>query len=584
MTPDQISFMTSYPYKPRVCVWELTLSCNLRCGHCGSRAGIPRDNELSTEQCLEVVNDLADMGCELITLSGGEPTMHPGWATIAREIRRRGMIPNMVTNGVNCTEEMAAEFVACGLSNVAVSVDGTESIHEQIRGKNPWDKPMTAIRNIQKAGLPVTIMTTINQLNLPHLEAIYDICVNLGVSRWRLQLGKPMGNLEDHEDWVIRPEEILYVLPRLHRLADRGPVTVGIGDSIGFHSVYDIPLRSTSWRGKKQVWAGCQAGMQAIGIESDGGVKGCLSMQDGLCGPSTFTEGNLLDRSLFDIWTDPNSFAYNRKFKVEDLTGACSTCAHGNTCRGGAHCVSIAVNGLTTENTYCYYMQAQRARTKTLGKLKYSVATAAALVMAGLTSNGCFIVSEPDYGVEPNCDAYDCGDPNLPSDIREECCSNLDYGVEPNCYDYSCSDLSIPENLYYECCDSMDYGVEPPICENVDCNDPDTQQWISDICCASLEYGVEPTCDNVNCSDPDLDPVIYNDCCTNMDYGVEPICDIVDCADPDLDPDLYNECCAAPEYGVDPCEGFCCDCDYGASPDLYELCCTKDDPSDKKDE
>ena len=519
LTTEQKEFMKTFPHKPRMCVWELTLRCNLRCGHCGSRAGLPREHEMSTEECLGVVEDLAGLGCEVITLSGGEPTLHPGWPEIARAVRAHGMIPNMVTNGIQCDEAQSRTMKQVGLSNVAVSLDGTRDVHEAVRGKGTFERTVQAIANLRSVKMPVTVMTTINRMNLQELEAIYDVCVSLGVDRWRLQLGKPMGNLEDREDWVIEPRELLYLLPRLHRLAERGPVRVGIGDSIGFHSVYDIPLRATSWKGTPQRWAGCQAGLLGIGIESDGGVKGCLSMQAGCDGPDTFREGSIRERSLFEIWTDPTLFAYNRHFSPADLTGACATCAHARSCRGGAHCVSIAVNGTTTENPYCYYMLAEKARKSPLGRMKYQVAAAAALMFAG-AGVSCFPpVIEADYGMDP-CANVDCGDPELSKEKFDQCCNNMDYGDEPTCEDYACSDPNMPG-------------------------------WL------------------------------YEECCNNMDYGDEPVCEDVDCADPELDPEVFDQCCINMDYGEDPCADVCCECDYGFIPeDIWELCCT-DPPPEK---
>ncbi len=58
---------------PRFCVWELTLLCNMRCLHCGSHAGTPREDELGLDDCFRVADQLADMGCQKVTLSGGEP-------------------------------------------------------------------------------------------------------------------------------------------------------------------------------------------------------------------------------------------------------------------------------------------------------------------------------------------------------------------------------------------------------------------------------------------------------------------------------------------------------------------------------
>src|SRR5665213_1978905 len=64
-------------------VWEITLACNLKCGHCGSRAGKRRANELSTSECLDVVRQLAAAGTREITLIGGEAYLRRDWLEIA---------------------------------------------------------------------------------------------------------------------------------------------------------------------------------------------------------------------------------------------------------------------------------------------------------------------------------------------------------------------------------------------------------------------------------------------------------------------------------------------------------------------
>lgn len=59
-------------YYPRQAVWEMTLKCNMNCRHCGSRAGKQRENELTLDECLDIAQQLIDMGLEYITLIGGE--------------------------------------------------------------------------------------------------------------------------------------------------------------------------------------------------------------------------------------------------------------------------------------------------------------------------------------------------------------------------------------------------------------------------------------------------------------------------------------------------------------------------------
>ena len=56
-----------------------------------------------------------------------------------------------------------------------------------------------------------------------------------------------------------------------------------------------------------RVWKGCVAGLSGVGLTSDGGVLGCLSL---VTHGERFLEGNVRRRSLTEIWRDPDSFAY----------------------------------------------------------------------------------------------------------------------------------------------------------------------------------------------------------------------------------------------------------------------------------
>jgi radical SAM protein with 4Fe4S-binding SPASM domain len=94
-------------------------------------------------------------------------------------------------------------------------------------------------------------------------------------------------------------------------------------------------------------WIGCQAGLTALGIQSDGGVKGCLSL------PDSFIEGNIRQRSLIDIWKDPALFSYNRAFNLDDLENQCKVCKHSKKCKGGCVTVSSTLTGKNHCNPYC---------------------------------------------------------------------------------------------------------------------------------------------------------------------------------------------------------------------------------------
>ena len=130
---NMIKLLEKYGYLPRIAVWELTLRCNLNCRHCGSRAGRARDDELGLNEALTLADDLAEMGCQFLTLSGGEPLLRKDWPIIAQRLIERGVTVGMVTNGILWNDAQADLVRTVGLETVAFSVDGFQESHEYQR-------------------------------------------------------------------------------------------------------------------------------------------------------------------------------------------------------------------------------------------------------------------------------------------------------------------------------------------------------------------------------------------------------------------------------------------------------------------
>src|SRR4051812_28331562 len=83
--------------RPIYAVWEVTLACDLACRHCGSRAGRARPDELTSDECFDLVDQLAELGCREVILIGGEAYLRDDCWDIVRRIRARGMQPLMTT-------------------------------------------------------------------------------------------------------------------------------------------------------------------------------------------------------------------------------------------------------------------------------------------------------------------------------------------------------------------------------------------------------------------------------------------------------------------------------------------------------
>ena len=136
-------------------VWEITLKCNLACQHCGSRAGQTRSHELSTEEALDLVRQLAEVGIKEVTLIGGEAFLRPDWLDIARAITDAGMICGVTTGGYGITLDTAQKMKDAGIKVVSVSVDGLEATHDRLRGKaGSWQWAFRTMGHLKQAGIP----------------------------------------------------------------------------------------------------------------------------------------------------------------------------------------------------------------------------------------------------------------------------------------------------------------------------------------------------------------------------------------------------------------------------------------------
>ncbi|MGD0838886.1 MAG: radical SAM protein, partial [Polyangia bacterium] len=147
----------SWPLK--LCVWELTLACNARCTHCGSDAGKPRPDELDTAEALVVIAELARLGAESVTFSGGEPLLRSDWPQLARAVRAAGMSLDMITNGLLAAKQ-ADVIAGCGFSAVTFSIDGPAPVHDFLRGLDGGlGRTLEGARALRKRGVRIGAAT-----------------------------------------------------------------------------------------------------------------------------------------------------------------------------------------------------------------------------------------------------------------------------------------------------------------------------------------------------------------------------------------------------------------------------------------
>ena len=95
--------------------------CNLDCSYCNEYD--KTSSPVALTEMLRRIDLLADLGTTIITLSGGEPTLHPDLDAIIRRIRDRGAMATLITNGYLLTPERIRKLNAAGLDYLQISID-----------------------------------------------------------------------------------------------------------------------------------------------------------------------------------------------------------------------------------------------------------------------------------------------------------------------------------------------------------------------------------------------------------------------------------------------------------------------------
>ena len=95
--------------------------CNLSCAYCNEYDDVSKP--VALEQMFRRIDKLAELGTTIITISGGEPLLHPQLDDIIRRIRRHRMIAGMITNGYLLTAERIQRLNQAGLEHLQISID-----------------------------------------------------------------------------------------------------------------------------------------------------------------------------------------------------------------------------------------------------------------------------------------------------------------------------------------------------------------------------------------------------------------------------------------------------------------------------
>jgi radical SAM protein with 4Fe4S-binding SPASM domain len=355
-------------YRP-VVFWNLTDRCNLRCTHCYNTSGPDRgpEEELTTPEALGVIDDLAGMGVPLILFTGGEPLMREDIWDLARHARGRGLKMALSTNGTLITPEIARRIRDCGIEYAGISLDGARAkTHDRFRNSSgAFAKTIAAFAACKEAGLRCGVRVTLTKENCGELEALVDLALLLGASRFCLYWLVPAGRgSESYARLQLDTEEVTRALAHLYRKAKETDPA-----AMEFLTV-DAPqdcihlLASMEKDGSEDLadarglleslQGGCSAGTRVANIDARGNVYPCQFARS-----PEFLVGNIRNRPFSTLWADTaNPSLVTFRQKHARFGGRCGGGRYRDLCGGGCRVRAHAADGdFFAEDPFCYVEQ-----------------------------------------------------------------------------------------------------------------------------------------------------------------------------------------------------------------------------------
>jgi len=335
-----------------VVVWAVTKSCNLRCVHCyASATNAPAPNELTHDEGIALLDDLAAFNVPAVLFSGGEPLGHPDILPLIRHARSLGLACTLSTNGLLIDDKMADNLAESGLKYAGISIDGVESRHDKLRGKaGAFRSTLAAIERCRKRSIKVGVRFTVHGLNVDDLDAIFDICVASNVQRLCVYHLAYAGRADNMQKVDLSAVQIRKVVDRifeksqeLHRQGIPLEVLTVDNHTDAAYLLLQLeksdPQQYQKVRSRLEGTGGNRSGCNIASIDPIGNVHYDQFTWHYNC-------GNVREQPFSKIWTDATDprLAILRNRKAH-LPARCQSCRFLSVCNGNLRTRAEAATG-----------------------------------------------------------------------------------------------------------------------------------------------------------------------------------------------------------------------------------------------
>ncbi len=310
--------------------WNITRKCNFSCDICHLDSALEAESdELTTQEAIEFIDQMASMKVPMISVYGGEPLTREDFFTLAGHAHKKGLRVILSSNAALITEKTANEIAKSGISYVGIDMDGFSQIGGAMDVIAGLEKALPAMEHLKDAGVGCGVRITIGSFNLSKMSSIIKAIENAGLKRFAV-----CQHFEDR-DWKAVKEERRGIIDFLIDYAMKNPEMEVVTEQLYDDGVYLLlrvaerePELAAEMKKLLARQGGCPAGDRIVNVDYRGNVHLCPYWK-------SRTIGNIREQRFGDICFDEeNEVLAKMSDKTQYLKGRCGRCRYNHLCRG----------------------------------------------------------------------------------------------------------------------------------------------------------------------------------------------------------------------------------------------------------
>ena len=310
--------------------FSITNRCDANCPGCYVDSGKKMGGELGFEELKNAIDKFSEIGVFNLAFGGGEPSLYPRLIELAEYCKKKDIVPNITTNALSMTEEMAKKFKI--FNQIHVSLDGLEKYYDDEGSNKTFEKIDAGIRLLRKHNEHVGLNVVVSNRNIEILDEILDYAKSRKLRSLLLLRYKPSGRAKkNYEKYKLTNEENIMFYDILMKMHKEDDLKVYVDCSfIPMLSSHDVPQNVLDFFSVM----GCDGGDSLIAVDPTGKMNACSFASDHACNISEFDKE----------WDDNKHFNKYRDW-IKKAKEPCKSCRMLTICKGGCHIIAEHVTG-----------------------------------------------------------------------------------------------------------------------------------------------------------------------------------------------------------------------------------------------